>query len=264
MNVLLVSQCSGRALNETRRILDQFAERRGTRTWQTPITQQGLDTLARLLRHTARRNTAVACHWIRGLNHTELLWIIGDARRFNSEGTVPTNVTMRDILRSDRENDWRTLEDIRLLAKLAGLFHDLGKANDGFQNKLKRAKAKGMRDAYRHEWVSLRLFQAFVGDDDDAAWLARLAALKPEAKPAWLTRLVTDGDTRGLTLSPFKQLPPLAQLIGWLIVSHHFLPVGNDRVNVRLLDRIPGCITADWNRADPQATAKGHSSLLAF
>ena len=39
MNVLFVSQCSTRALTETRRILDQFAERRGERTWQTPITQ---------------------------------------------------------------------------------------------------------------------------------------------------------------------------------------------------------------------------------
>jgi len=45
MNVLLISQCDKRALTETRRILDQFAERRGDRTWQTPITQDGLDTL---------------------------------------------------------------------------------------------------------------------------------------------------------------------------------------------------------------------------
>ena len=42
MNVLLVSQCDKRALTETRRILDQFAERRGDRTWQTPITRAGL------------------------------------------------------------------------------------------------------------------------------------------------------------------------------------------------------------------------------
>ena len=77
MNILLVSQCDKRALTETRRILDQFAERRGVRTWQTPITQDGLNTLHRLLRKTARKNTAVACHWIRGLNHSELLWTVG-------------------------------------------------------------------------------------------------------------------------------------------------------------------------------------------
>jgi CRISPR-associated endonuclease/helicase Cas3 len=77
MNVLFVSQCSKRALTETRRILDQFAERRGDRTWQTPITAAGLDTVRKLLRQSARKNTAVACHWIRGRDHSELLWATG-------------------------------------------------------------------------------------------------------------------------------------------------------------------------------------------
>ena len=99
MNILLISQCEKRALTETRRILDQFAERRGDRTWQTPITQQGLDTLRKLLRKTARKNTAVACHWIRGMDHSELLWTVGDASRFNAQGAVPTNSTQRNVLR---------------------------------------------------------------------------------------------------------------------------------------------------------------------
>nr|WP_187373659.1 hypothetical protein [Aggregatibacter actinomycetemcomitans] len=50
MNILLVSQCQKNALTETRRILDQFAERCGDRIWQTPITQAGLDTLHKMLR----------------------------------------------------------------------------------------------------------------------------------------------------------------------------------------------------------------------
>ena len=62
MNILLISECSKKALLETRRILDQFAERKGERTWQTAITQDGLTTLRKLLRRSARRNTAVACH----------------------------------------------------------------------------------------------------------------------------------------------------------------------------------------------------------
>ena len=114
MNILLISQCDKRALTETRRILDQFAERRGDRSWQTPITQDGLDTLRKLLRKTARKNTAVACHWIRGRDHSELIWIVGDARRFNSEGAVPTNTTVRNVLRAGDENDWHTVQDIRL------------------------------------------------------------------------------------------------------------------------------------------------------
>ena len=136
MNILLVSQCDKRALKETRRIIDQFAERRGDRTWQTAITKDGLDTLRRLLRKTARKNTAVACHWIRGVDHTELLWIVGNRSQFNAQGATPTNTTQHDILRSRDENDWRTGEDIHLLAQMAALLHDLGKASISFQQRL--------------------------------------------------------------------------------------------------------------------------------
>ena len=133
MNVLLVSQCSGRAINETRRILDQFAERRGEKVWQTSITQAGLDTLRKLLKASARKNTAVACHWIRGRDHSELLWIVGDASRFNAEGAVPTNATARDVLRRKDENDWHSQQDIYLLSAMAALLHDIGKACLAFQ-----------------------------------------------------------------------------------------------------------------------------------
>ena len=223
MNVLLVSQCDKNALKETRRILDQFAERRGDRTWQTPITRQGLDTLRRMLRKNARRNTAVACHWIRGRDHSELVWIVGDASRFNPQGAVPTNTTRRDVLRRNDENDWHTGEDITLLAGLAALMHDLGKACASFQTKLKPG-APLERNLYRHEWISLRLFEAFVGDDDDASWLARLAGIDSGDDSVWLARLNKDGiDARDAT--PFQHLPPLASAVGWLILTHHRLPV---------------------------------------
>lgn len=223
MNILLISQCSRNALTETRRILDQFAERRGDRSWQTAITQQGLDTLYRLLRKTARKNTAVACHWIRGKDHSELLWVVGDARQFNARGATPTNTTRRDILRTHDENDWHAGEDIRLLAQLAALFHDLGKANEAFQDKLKKAQA--VADPFRHEWISLRLFEAFVGKGGahDRDWLERLVKLDGSESASILETLRKDGP--GGPEGPFSTLQtPLARVVGWLIVSHHRLP----------------------------------------
>lgn len=271
MNVLLVSQCNKNALKETRRILDQFAERRGERTWQTPITQAGLDTLRRLLRKTARKNTAVACHWIRGREHSELVWIVGDAQRFNMRGAVPTNSTSRDILRREDENDWHSGEDIELLAGLASLMHDLGKACASFQDKLLPG-APLERNLYRHEWISLRLFEAFVGDDDDAVWLARLMAPSETDDAAWLSRLQCDG-LNATSPAPFKHLPPLAAAIGWLLVSHHRLPVmpggtaGEDArpwlgakvpgFQAAMLGNLPGDITAGWNEVcDTQDRAR--------
>lgn len=224
MNVLFISQCDKRALTESRRILDQFAERRGDRTWQTAITQDGLDTLRRLLRKTARKNSAVACHWIRGSNRSELLWTIGDGSRFNEQGAVPTNTTQRNVLRTQDQNDWHTGELIQLLSDLAGLLHDLGKSSEAFQLRLK-GQLEG-RNLIRHEWASLRLLQAFVGADDDAAWLTRLASPQGGDASAWLGGLHCDrSDT--VNPSPFKSMSraPLAQALGWLVLTHHRLPV---------------------------------------
>lgn len=246
MNILLISQCSKNALDRTRQILDQFAERRGDRTWQTAITQQGLDTLRRLLRQSARKNTAVACHWIRGKDHSELLWIVGDTRQFNERGAVPTNITRRDILRSQDENDWHSAETIRLLASLAALFHDFGKASAAFQAKLQPGKSRIPKaDAYRHEWVSLRLFEAFVAGENDESWLARLAQLPESASSECLQRLVADGHSPARTFSPFKKLAPLAQIVGWLIVSHHRLPTP-EVINERGLQALPQSIESHF------------------
>lgn len=264
MNVLLVSQCNKNALKETRRILDQFAERRGDRTWQTPISRAGLDTLRKMLRKTARKNTAVACHWIRGQNHSELLWVVGNGAQFNFQGATPTHSTKNDILRRADENDWHTLTDIHLLASLAALFHDFGKACQAFQDKLTGKNIE--RNRYRHEWISLRLLQAFVGEDDDAGWLDRLAAPENIDESAWLARLICDGvGTDDDAPLPLAALPPIAKVVGWLILGHHRLavlpgyddsgeqrPIGRkaSNINAESIPTLPDGIRASWNEID--------------
>ncbi|MDC8773554.1 type I-F CRISPR-associated helicase Cas3f [Roseateles albus] len=267
MNVLLISQCDKRALTETRRILDQFAERRGDRTWQTAITQDGLDTLRRLLRKTARKNTAVACHWIRALDHSELLWSVGDRTSFNELGAVPTNTTSRNILRTQDQNDWHSGELIQLLTDMAGLLHDIGKAIEAFQMRLE-GKLVG-RNLIRHEWVSLRLFAAFVGDDDDATWLERMATPTEADLASWMgSRLQKDGLHTACT-SPFAALSkaPLAQALAWLVVTHHRLPVlpFGEQFSEVLISSSLNRIESSWNEDEiKNATAESIKPFWSF
>ena len=251
MNVLFVSQCSGKALTQTRRILDQFAERRGDRSWHTAITSDGLKTVHHILRRKARKNSAVACfHFQR--SRTKTLWIVGNARQFNFDGATPTNTTKRDLVRSKDENDRHHGELIRQLAVIAALFHDYGKANNAFQKKLQG----GPKDAYRHEWVSLRLFAAFVGESkDDRAWLEHLADNQSFFSD-WQERLMRDGVDTSIHSNPLHHLPPLAAALGWLIVSHHRLstPENYSVIGRGHLEKVGKYITDDWCGASSGAS----------
>lgn len=218
MNVVIIAQCNKKALKKTRQIVDQFAERKGTRTWVTRITQEGLNTLRRLLSKTARRNTAVACHVIRGAYNTELRWVVGNRSMFDLDGNVPTNTTKKDILRAGDENGWATGHALSIFAGIAGLFHDVGKANVLFQKKLKSNKK--VAEPFRHEWVSLKIFEAFVDQRSDTQWLAALKEVCDQSEIQMLGRLAELDKEK----QPFTTLPPLAQVVAWLIVSHHKLP----------------------------------------
>src|SRR5512141_2858713 len=121
MMVTFVSQCQKKALNRTRRVLDAFANRIGDNTWQTVITEDGLIAVKTLLRKTATKTTAVACHWIRSRSRSELVWIVGNRKRFNAEGVVPVNSTKKSLLNNQWENNWTYLPAIKALVAVAAL-----------------------------------------------------------------------------------------------------------------------------------------------
>ncbi len=224
MIVTFISQCEKNALKKTRRVLDSFADRIGDNTWQTIMTMEGLKAVKKLLRKTASKSTAVSCHWVRSSRRVELMWIVGNRDRFNGEGVVPVHITSDESLIIKREYLWGNIEVIVLLSSLAGIFHDIGKANKLFQNKLDPTKKSKGYEPYRHEWVSLRLFQAFVANKNDREWLKELVFVDNTTEEKFLDTLFKDSVSISHS-KIFKTLPPIAKVVSWLIVSHHRLPV---------------------------------------
>lgn len=223
MIVTFVSECDKNAINKTCRVLDAFANRLGSRTWQTVITNEGLQAVKKLLRATASKNTAVACHWIRSRGRSELFWIVGNRNKFDRQGFVPVNFTEQEIKQYMDKNQWQTLDIILYAVAISALFHDFGKAMELFQLKLDPHESTLAYEPYRHEWISLRLFQAFVHNRSDEEWLNALCLVERDQD----ILCFKDGLDGGVSPDnhPIQKMSPFAQLIGWLILTHHKLPV---------------------------------------
>lgn len=262
MMVTFISQCQKKALNRTRRVLDAFANRIGDNTWQTVITEDGLIAVKKLLRKTATKNTAVSCHWIRSRSRSELVWIVGNRRRFNAQGIVPVNTTQKNSLNNQWENDWYYLPVIKALVAVAALLHDWGKATALFQRKLATSTKQG--DPLRHEWISCLLLHALVqqaGNDDDA-WLQLL--ITGQFDESKLKQVVAANTPR-----PLDNLPPIAQLVGWLILTHHRLPaVSNPKQETdqarESLPRMLKSLAASWNYQNPNDDKKRLAACFEF
>ena len=236
MMVTFVSQCEKKALKKTRQVLDAFANRIGDNTWQTLITKEGLQTVHKVLRRHASRSTAVSCHWIRSRSRSQLLWVVGNPRKFNCEGMVPINRTEKDLPSSDVEDNWYYLPLIKSFSGLAALLHDWGKATKLFQDKLNpltENKFKG--DPLRHEWISSLLLMALIrsgqnNDQDkkypqDQYWLDQLIQQKlDEIKLQHILSSELPLYLQNQCNQPFDHLPNAACLVLWLVLSHHRLP----------------------------------------
>jgi CRISPR-associated endonuclease/helicase Cas3 len=271
--VVFVSQCEKRALNRTRRVLDAFSDRIGDNTWQTVITEEGLKAVKRLIGQTASKSTAVSCHWIRSRTRTQLKWIVGNKNKFNNRGVVPVNSTMKKFQSKDKQPDWVYLPVIKCLTALAALLHDWGKASLLFQNKLNpNVKGTPIGDPLRHEFISCMIFKALISStnsfSNDNLWITALS--KGDISEERLRLFVNNEQ-----VSPLKDLPDVAALISWLIISHHRLPLPKDK---QQCDNLQGLendsiqsllnrVTKEWgyeNRFDEQQYQKMLSQCFEF
>jgi CRISPR-associated endonuclease/helicase Cas3 len=145
----------------------------------------------------------------------KLLWIVGSAASFGPAGHYPAGFTQKSFAAKAQDiPDW--VRTCALLAKAAGLVHDIGKATHWFQEKLDPAKMRinSGPDPVRHEWLSMKVLQHLRknGYNWDQAWNvvhARIEAL-------------TLGN-RELNNRSKHSVADALEAIDFLVVSHHGL-----------------------------------------
>ena len=218
MVVIFVSLCEKKARLKTQKVLDLYADRIGNQTWKTNITKEGLIAVKSHLSKTATKNTSVACHWLHKSKNTELLWVVGNKSKFTFDGIVPIASTKNNLLHNDWENNEKYLELIKCLVALSALFHDIGKASNGFQQLIKGTKKT---DTIRHEYISYLIFSKFVEGKNDDEWLNDFS------KDSFLNltkRVSNDIKKNGVNIDATNKISYLAKLISYLIISHHRKP----------------------------------------
>jgi len=153
---------------------------------------------------------------------------------FQHQAEIRVHETKSGLLEEDRAPT-PPQRLLGLLAMLAGLFHDLGKANAKFQAKLRNPKPEA--DAIRHELVSVLMLDQVLGFadlKDDGEWLEVLASedgrgwerLQPRKakKPKLFETDKVSSNRNDALIFPSHEKTPLLYALCWLVVSHHRLP----------------------------------------
>lgn len=205
MLYFIVSHCKHQNFSNTKHILDMFAHRTGERSWSIRTSQLGINTIASLLKRHASRGTSVVAWRVDGASHKKLsiAFTVGSKTKLNNNGDYA--IHSRKIVK-----EIKTKHNIRSLLTVvhtSGLFHDIGKSTDLFQDQKIKKGLKTASEPWRHELLSLYL----------------LRLLENGVKPIDIEQKMNVLDLK-TELKPYLDEMSSTFMRDWLILSHHKLP----------------------------------------
>ena len=217
MQIIFISESKLKGKKRVNAVLDRYAKRIGNETWTTPITQEGLEVIKRTLKSISTKQTHVSCFKKTPLGNKFLFSIGKPIIRENESIPVHSHTKKKKIVIP------QYIKDATILTKLAGLFHDLGKVNIEFQNKIalteeqKNKDRSLVSDSVRHELISFYLFNQYEKD------------INIDFNTAWEK---ANSELNLLNLSFINnELSSWQDLVRFLIITHHKLPINKEDSN---------------------------------
>ena len=214
MNIIITSSCSKQALKQTRIVLDSFGYRISKYTWSIKITQEGLINLISLLKKKARKNNAISIFNSKTL---ELIAFVGNKDQYNLEDNNKICIKRKLLMDETKSNFLNIIEK-------AALFHDIGKANQEFQNKLKNKSITNERDLFRHELLSVLILDFL----DSEFFLNSTELNYQKIFSDFLINFIEQKQTfLNLDKDTFTEL----DMIKFLILTHHKIPTFSEQTS---------------------------------
>ncbi len=171
MLIVAIDESTKKARVRSRRVLGRYLFQYGAGTYAAHLSKEGAEELLKELKAQASKATAVGLFTSSDAHGLQLWATAGRASTFSSEGWF----AHREARRHHPETAPRLTNSqklLRLLVRMAALFHDLGKASVQFQKKL-----RGLTDGaerIRHELLSYLMLQAWRGTLQGSDWLEKL------------------------------------------------------------------------------------------
>ncbi len=164
MQVVITVSGSDQNQRRAQRIIERYAWRINTHAWATEITPPILQELYNDLRALIKkRNITVICWDTRGDTESTILWRWENKplhlKHQKTKGiiTPKNNSVANSAIVSPQEDYW---EEVKKVALIAGYFHDLGKNNKFFAQKI--LLSRPLKDPIRHEWISYHFIKALL------------------------------------------------------------------------------------------------------
>lgn len=230
--IIAVCRSRNKSRDRVARVLDRYFWRIGDRTWRGKATNACLDRVSRELRRGAKRNTAVTIQEIRSAHESRVpILRIGSRSAFSEAGIAPVAARPGAFWKTEGAG---SNAKAAAATRIAALFHDLGKATELFQAKLRRALSNGgpEADAIRHELQSAFVWDALFGDTEDEDLPVALDGLLPKHVDGACKQVIAklskarDEADLAMDLAFLKREGSLSHLIGTLVLTHHRLPDG--------------------------------------